>query len=115
MNIDNILGVLVTFLTWLALFVYSFFALFRTRLLMSYYLRSAKKNYLRSLKRSFFSNRLSRYLAKRSYEKMKNMIESRQHIYSIKIAGIGCLLFSIILFLVVINEIFGIKFGLFTN
>lgn len=115
MNLSNVFEILIASLTGLALFVYSFFALFRTRLLMGYYFRTAERSYIRSLKKGFFSNRISQYLAKRNYERQKNVIDSRMYFYNFKVFGIVGISIAMFMLLAIIHDIFKISFGLFIN
>ena len=94
MNLSNVFFPFIGILTSIGLFVYGFFAVFRTRRLIDYYIRSNRKSYLRHW--SLF-NRLA--------ERQERMYKADSHTFIVKLVGVLTILLSLIYLIVTIHAI----------
>jgi hypothetical protein len=114
-NLNIFLSYTALILTSALLFVCGYFAVFKTKRLMAYYLYNAKKNYLRSQRTGFFSNRFSRFLSKDNYERQKRNYKNNRSYYTYKLTGTFMLLMAVFILFVITHRIFEITFGIFKN
>jgi hypothetical protein len=93
-SFSDIARSLLSLIISLALLAISFFALFRTRQLIAFYLKSYQKWYLNSLKKSFFSNKYYQALTKYQYESAKKSSKKKWTYFNFKLSGILALLMA---------------------
>ena len=94
MNLSNFFFAFVYIITSIGLFVYGFFAVFRTRQLIDYYIRSHRKSYLQRWG-----------LFKRLAERNERMYKTDLHTLKVRLIGILIILFSLLYLIVAIHTI----------
>jgi len=77
MHNSQTVWIIISIIPTLFLLFFSYMGLFRTKLVIDFYLRSAETNYLKSLKTGFFTNKYYQAFAKHQYESLKNRSEKK--------------------------------------
>ena len=114
-DLETFFGYLIIIIPTLLLFFFGYMGLFRTKLVIDFYVRTAEKSYLNSLKKGFFANKYYRALTKYHYEYLKQSSEKKWTYYNMKICCVAALLMATLFSMAIVHGIFNINFGIFKN
>ena len=92
-----------------------YFSTFKTNEMMRFYVKFYQKRYLKSMKMTFFLSRYYQAFAKYNYGYYKRLSQRKWFYYNLKICGVFCFLFTLLLLIITIHRITGAKLGLFTD
>jgi len=101
--------------TGLFLLIFGYFAIFKTKKVIGYYLNSAKKHYLKSLERRFFLSKYYQSFTRYQYERQLRMSENGATAINIKIVGSACILMGLLYLVMMLHLMFKWKFGFIVN
>jgi hypothetical protein len=114
MSLVAMLEIFVGVITGLILLAFGYFAVFRTKKVIDYYLNSAKKNYSKALKMNFLG-KYFQALTKFQYENRLRKSGNGMANLNFKLVGSGSILMGLLYLILMLHLIFKWKFGFITN